>query len=369
MKMVSIYAVLVISVMTAPLMSAGDPNDWYQETLKKAEQGHAAAQYNLGVMYANGQGVPQDDKEAVKWYTRAAEQGYADAQYNLGVMYGRGDGVPEDYVQAYKWFNLAAAQGIEMAKDNRDALRTLMTSAQVAEAQRLSREFVPRKEQAKAGETATLRDTRIKGFGSGFFISDDGLFVTAAHVVEGASEVKIFAQNREYKARTLFADGSFDIAVLQVEGARGVGSLSVVPSGPVRMGDAVFTLGFPQVQLQGAEAKFTDGSISSLSGIGGDPKFFQISVPVQPGNSGGPLLDASGNVVGIVVSRLDAIGTLLATGSLPQNVNYALKSSFVLPLLESLPGVSERLQKPVKLDRPAAIEKTKNAVGLVVCVE
>ena len=145
--------------------------------------------------------------------------------------------------------------------------------------------------------------------------------------------------------------------------------MSVVLSGPVRTGDAVFTLGFPQVQLQGAEAKFTDGSISSLSGIAGDPKFFQISVPVQPGNSGGPLLDASGNVVGIVVSRLDAIGTLLATGSLPQNVNYALKSSFVLPLLESLPGVSERLQKPVKLDRPAAIEKTKNAVGLVVCVE
>jgi S1-C subfamily serine protease len=256
-----------------------------------------------------------------------------------------------------------------MASNNRDKLRIIMTSAQIAEAQRLSREFVPRKEQAGKSETVFQREATIKGFGTGFFISDDGLFVTAAHVVQGASEVKVLAQNREYNAKTLFADSSLDIAVLHVEGARGVGSLSVVPSGPVRTGDAVFTLGFPQVQLQGAEAKFTDGSISSLSGIGGDPKFFQISVPVQPGNSGGPLLDASGNVVGIVVSRLDAIETLLATGSLPQNVNYALKSSFVLPLLESLPGVSERLQKPVKLDRPAAIEKTKNAVGLVVCVE
>lgn len=339
---------------------------WYT---KAANIGSVEAQFALGVMYDNGQGVPQDDREAVRWYTRAAQQGDAAAQNNLGVMYYNGQGVPEDYVQAYKWLNLAAAQGNEMAIEIRDKLRIIMTSAQIAEAQRLSREFVPRKEQAGKSETVFQREATIKGFGTGFFISDDGLFVTAAHVVQGASEVKVLAQNREYNAKTLFADSSLDIAVLHVEGVRGVGSLSVVPSGPVRMGDAVFTLGFPQVQLQGAEAKFTDGSISSLSGIGGDPKFFQISVPVQPGNSGGPLLDASGNVVGIVVSRLDAIGTLLATGSLPQNVNYALKSSFVLPLLESLPGVSERLQKPVKLDRPAAIEKTKNAVGLVVCVE
>ena len=344
---------------------------WFTKAAQQEDAcAHAIyAQYNLGVMYANGRGVLQNYREAFKWWTKAAEQGDASAQFNLGLMYHNGQGVPEDYVQAYKWWNLAAAQGLERAKDGRDFIRTIMSPSQVAEAQRLSREFVPRKERAGTGETATQRDPRIKGFGSGFFISNDGLFVTAAHVVEGASEVRIFAQNGEYMARTLFADGSLDIAVLRVEGARGVGSLSVVPSGPVRTGDAVFTLGFPQVQLQGAEAKFTDGSISSLSGIGGDPKFFQISVPVQPGNSGGPLVDASGNVVGIIVSRLDEIETLLATGSLPQNVNYALKSSFVLPLLESLPGVQERLQKPVKLDRPKAIEKAANAVGLVVCME
>ncbi|NLK41150.1 MAG: sel1 repeat family protein, partial [Planctomycetes bacterium] len=118
MKMVSIYAVLVISVMTAPLMSAGDPNDWYQETLKKAEQGHAAAQYNLGVMYANGQGVPQDYKEAVKWFRKAAEQGDADAQFNLGLMYANGRGVPQDDKEAVKWFRKAAEQGDADAQFN-----------------------------------------------------------------------------------------------------------------------------------------------------------------------------------------------------------------------------------------------------------
>lgn len=434
-------AAVVFALMTPTVLLAEDTNNLFQETLKKAEAGEADAQFKLGFMYVNGEGVPQDDKEAVKWFTKAAEQGHAWAQFNLGLMYDKGRGVPqddkeaakwhtkaakqgyadaqfilggmyafgqgvpqdykeavkwftkaaeqgvasaqhylgkmywngygvpEDYVQAYKWLNLAAAQGDEMAKDGRDALRTSMSSSQVAEAQRLSREFVPRKEQAGTGETAIQREPDIKSFGSGFFISDDGLFVTAAHVVQGASEIKIFAQNREYKARTLFADGSLDIAVLHVEGVRGVGCLSVVPSGPVRTGDGVFTLGFPQVQLQGAEAKFTDGSISSLSGIGGDPKFFQISVPVQPGNSGGPLVDASGNVVGIIVSRLDEVAMLLETGSLPQNVNYAIKSSFVLPLLESLPGVQERLNAAVKLDRPKAIEAAQKAVGLVVCME
>jgi TPR repeat protein len=94
-------------------------------------------------MYATGEGVTQDYNEALKWYTKAAEQGYAAAQHNLGKMYWNGHGVPEDFVQSYKWLNLAAAQGNETAKEGRDALRTLMTLSQVAEAQRMSSEFRP----------------------------------------------------------------------------------------------------------------------------------------------------------------------------------------------------------------------------------
>ena len=79
-----------------------------------AEQGYALAQYNLGLLYDNGQGVPQDYKTALKWYTFAAEQGHASAQNNLGVMYHNGQGVPQDYVRAHMWANLSAAQGTEM---------------------------------------------------------------------------------------------------------------------------------------------------------------------------------------------------------------------------------------------------------------
>jgi TPR repeat protein len=106
-----------------------------------AEQGNAAAQSNLGLIYRNGHGVPKDYVEAAKWYRLAAEQGQAAAQSNLGVMYANGDGVPEDYVEGYAWYNLAAAQGNKIAASNRASLRKIMTPVQVSKAQARSREL------------------------------------------------------------------------------------------------------------------------------------------------------------------------------------------------------------------------------------
>ena len=110
-----------------------------------ANQGNVSAQYNLGGMYAKGQGVPQDYAEAVKWYRLAANQGDADAQVNLGIMYHKGQGVPQDYVSAHMWFNLAAAKGDKDAAKNRDTAEKRMTPAQIAEAQKLAREWKPTK--------------------------------------------------------------------------------------------------------------------------------------------------------------------------------------------------------------------------------
>jgi uncharacterized protein len=116
---------------------------------KAAEQGYASAQYNLGVMYDNGRGVPQDYKEAAKWYRKAAEQGGADAQYNLGVMYGNGEGVLKDNVNAYAWYNVGSANGYDGASKNRDLIAKEMTPEQIAKAQELSKvwfeEYQPKK--------------------------------------------------------------------------------------------------------------------------------------------------------------------------------------------------------------------------------
>ena len=110
-----------------------------------ALQGDVDAQTNLGVMYANGQGVPQHDVEAVKWYKLAAEQGYAMAQFNLGSMYYIGLGVTQDYIKAYMWNNLAAAQGDAHAVENRNIVASKMSQQQLAKAQNLSRECLARK--------------------------------------------------------------------------------------------------------------------------------------------------------------------------------------------------------------------------------
>jgi TPR repeat protein len=108
-----------------------------------ANQGDAIAQNNFGFMYFNGQGVPQNHDEAAKWFWLAANQGVASAQALLGFMYADGQGVPRDYVRAHMWFSLAAAQGGQVAAIERDSISKLMTSAQIAEAQKLAREWRP----------------------------------------------------------------------------------------------------------------------------------------------------------------------------------------------------------------------------------
>jgi TPR repeat protein len=109
----------------------GQAAQWYR---RAAEQGIAQAQYNLGVMYKKGMGVAQDYSQAAKWYRRAAEQGDADAQIKLGLMYGLGDGVVEDYVTAHMWGNIARANGYDSGK-LLDALEQLMSKGQIARAQ------------------------------------------------------------------------------------------------------------------------------------------------------------------------------------------------------------------------------------------
>ncbi len=123
-------------------VTSGDYATALKEFEPLAEQGHAFAQYNLALMYENGQGVTQDYKTAVKWYKLAAEWGYLDAQYSLGVMYYEGHGVIQDYVRAHMWANIVASNGSENAVKLRTFFENKMTSSQVATAQNLAHECV-----------------------------------------------------------------------------------------------------------------------------------------------------------------------------------------------------------------------------------
>ncbi len=321
---------------------------WYR---KAAGQGFALAQANLGQMLASGQGVMKDAAEAVKWYRKAAEQSDATAQFLLGSALFLGEGGPQDYVEAYKWINLAAAQSHAAAAEHRLTVSEKMTPAQIAEAQKLSALFSQRNMTSTTNSpvaSGTATNT-VAAFttGTGFFVSDDGYLITNFHVVSDALRIEVRTRQGKFPAKLVKADRANDLALLKV--ARGTELFRPLPLGAsrgVKLGDSVFTIGFPNTSVQGMEPKFTDGKINGIFGMQDDPRHFQISVAVQPGNSGGALVDARGNAIGIVTFRLDDLKTFRLTGSLPQNVNYAVKSAFVGAFLDAIPELASRLKEP-----------------------
>jgi S1-C subfamily serine protease len=418
-----------------------------EEVKTKAGAGDADSEFQLGLRYERGEGVPQDFAEAVKWYRKAAEQNLAAAQFNLGVSYVKGEGVAKNHVKAYMWLLLGAGQGDEDAKGIMAKLENTMTSEQMAEGQRLARNFKPGNVPSAGGNTSkaartrvdpnnpqlvrtepdgtevydtgvrvlpdgsTIRDipgtdfvvyrdprgyptlipkshepakprkvpsaggdsssegraqSRPKASGSGFFITEDGFLITNEHVAGGGARVRLLTAAGIIPAKVVKVDAANDLALLKVEGK--FTALPVATSRPVKLGSIVTTVGFPNIGLQGFAPKFARGEIGSLSGPQDDARYFQISVPVQPGNSGGALVDERANVVGVVSAKLSAEAALSSSGALPENVNYAVKSSFLLGFLESVPEVASKLKEPNTKDMKFAdvVDQAKEAAVLVL---
>jgi S1-C subfamily serine protease len=171
--------------------------------------------------------------------------------------------------------------------------------------------------------------------GTGFFINTRGYFVSNEHVVKDCRKIEVVNLSVKSTAQALFSDSKNDIAVLKIEGSSPQQSSSFRIGKPIRAGDDIITVGFPLQEVLGSDIKVTKGNISSLTGVNNDSSMLQFSAPIQPGNSGGPLLDTGGNVVGIVSAKLSEIATLKATGTLPQNVNFAIKNQVIQTFLDS----------------------------------
>ncbi len=326
-------------------------NDALGWCAKAAKQGLAPAQYALGNAYANTYfSSTRDFDEAAKWYRKAAEQGFAKAQSILGSYYAAGKGMAKNKVQACKWFYLAASQGDKDAKRLLPDSEGELTSDEITEAQQLAREFKPFKPYKLGSFVLNDRnpsgDTNSNPYatGTGFFITDDGYLISNYHVVKGATKVRLVTGAGLIDATVVKVDAANDMALLKATGKFAL--LPIATSRTVKLGGTVATVGFPSTGLQGFSPKLAKGEIGSLAGAYDDPRYFQISVPVQPGNSGGALVDVRGNVVGIVSAKLSAKASLDATGQLPENVNYAVKSSLLLSFLESVPDVSAKLKEP-----------------------
>jgi S1-C subfamily serine protease len=170
--------------------------------------------------------------------------------------------------------------------------------------------------------------------GTGFLITTAGVVLTNAHVVENCSAIRATAsQGTTSAAKVVARDVLNDLALLSTGLA--VNKVAAFRS-TARLGEAVEAFGYPLTDVLSKSGNFTLGNVSALVGVGEDSRYLQISAPVQPGNSGGPLLDQSGNVVGVVSAKLNALRLMLATnGDIPQNVNFAIKSSIATNFLDS----------------------------------
>ena len=218
-------------------------------------------------------------------------------------------------------------------------LREREMEARERERIRRQQEIAQREQEFREGDAGNTTGTSIYA-GTGFMFSGKDYVITNWHVIRGMNSIKIkFLNGEKINASVLLKDAENDIAFLKLEKTPQLppSNIRIGDSSKIRMGDEVFTIGYPAYQILGENPKYTRGEVNALSGINDDPRVFQVSVQIQPGNSGGPLFNSSGEVIGITQASLDpkvAVGVL---GALPQNVNYAIKSSYISNLLPMLP--------------------------------
>ncbi|MCK0196888.1 serine protease [Ancylobacter sp. 6x-1] len=199
--------------------------------------------------------------------------------------------------------------------------------------------------------------------GSGFFIAADSL-LTNAHVVKGCTDVAVSVSGRTSPGRVAKRDAVNDLALVETS-ARSVTTARLRLG--VRLGEDVAVFGYPLSGLLASSGNFTKGTVTATAGMGDDTRRLQISAPVQPGNSGGPLLDESGNVVGVVVAKINAVAVAAATDDIPQNVNFAIKSAIAASFLESN-GVSYQSGSLGEALKPADLaEKAQSFSAFIEC--
>jgi len=170
--------------------------------------------------------------------------------------------------------------------------------------------------------------------GTGFAVSRATHIVTNAHVVNACKSLRVLSGVQQSSARVLAMDTEADLAVLQ--SSISISKTLAMRSQPaLRLGESVIAFGFPLTGALSQGGNLTTGNVSALAGLQDDPRYLQMTAPVQPGNSGGPLLDGGGNLIGVITSKLDALAIAKRTGDVPQNVNFAIKAGVVETFLQA----------------------------------
>jgi S1-C subfamily serine protease len=217
----------------------------------------------------------------------------------------------------------------------------------------------------KPTDTSLKPPTWWSATGSGFILSTEGYIVTNHHVIDGATRIEVDVRTgdewKSVSAEVVAFDAASDLAILKLD-AESLGHIKEIPF-PVKtdladLGTKVFTLGFPATRALGDEMKFTEGSVSARSGYRGDVTAYQVSVPLHGGNSGGPLFDIEGNLIGVVNAGVPSM----------QNVGYAIKSSYLMDMIRSMDR-GPRIPTQNKLEQMSQTERIKALSELVVFIK
>lgn len=313
--------------------------EWYQ---KSANQGNTNAMMNLGSLIGSGEGAPKDEAKAWEWHLKAAAYGDSYAQILLGLMYESGNayGGRKDLVLAYAWMNIASAND-GSAISYRNQFERELSSSGRSEAQRLSsnwkkgqilvREGMPSK--AAINSSPSSESPGKKGTGTVFLVSDTGHAITNQHVVGDCSELRI--QGRDGVAKLVTADVVNDLALIQIQGVnKNFALISNEPS-KLRQGEDIVVFGFPLNSLLASGGNLTPGVVSAMTGLGNNTNQIQITAPIQPGSSGSPVMNKKGEVVGVVSMKLSDSKMAKATGSIGQNVNFAVSGQTLKTFLDA----------------------------------
>lgn len=199
--------------------------------------------------------------------------------------------------------------------------------------------------------------------GTGWFV-DASYVATCWHVVQNAKAISIEQKNgQRFNAKVVANDPANDIVILKIDNAKCASALPIRTKG-VKIADKVFTVGYPLSSLLGQTQKYSEGVVSSTTGLSNDSRYYQISVPIQPGNSGGPLMDEKGCVIGLTSSALDALKLVVTTGTIPQNVNYAIKVRYLAAILDDM-GIDYATATEVN-GKDGIVERVAEATVLVI---
>jgi S1-C subfamily serine protease len=301
----------------------------------------------LAFILWEGRATTQNFAEAVKWWQEAADLKSGAAMFGLAVAYAEGKGVTKDLSLSYVWSNLAVFHSQDedeirrRATQYRNAISQKLTPEELVLAQEISSKWIPRSISIRApleiedpinGRKSVDSKQTSQPIGTAFFVNREGYLITAHHVAASCNTIRVGVNGA--LAKVVSSDRINDVALLKADLApQSIAEFRDADN--LKQGEDVVVYGYPLAGVLSTEGVVSAGTVSALQGLENNSSQIQLDAPVQPGNSGGPVIDRKGAVVGVIISKLDALRVAKSIGDVPQNVNFAVKSRAVMDLLKS----------------------------------